>query len=140
MPDLEVPSFVAEYFAEDVQESDTRPMPIDAGANLVLDVTQGAAPSARVWWDGSIALTSATLNAGAEITGATGRLHTRGHFDGRQLAGVEGQIALASATSWRRAWPGKVRRRCCWIWTRKAIAPWAWPSPRTRSSEPSWIA
>jgi hypothetical protein len=76
-----------------------KPSPsFDAGANLVLDVTQGAAPSARVWWDGSIALTSATLNAGAEITGATGRLHTRGHFDGRQLAGVEGQIALASAT------------------------------------------
>ncbi len=70
----------------------------DVGANLILDVTQGPSPSAKVWWDGGVGFADASLRAGTDVTAATGRFHTSGHFDGRQLARAEGQLALASAT------------------------------------------
>jgi hypothetical protein len=70
--------------------------PVDVATALTLKA-DGAAGPVRVWWDGGLALTDATLHAGVDVTGANGQFFCQGHHDGHQLRGMTGDLSLKSA-------------------------------------------
>jgi hypothetical protein len=71
--------------------------PMLVSTTLTIDAAPGTGAPAKVWWDGGVTLTKASLNAGLEVADANGRFCCRGHHDGKQLRGVFGDLLLQNA-------------------------------------------
>jgi hypothetical protein len=68
--------------------------PLTMAAALTIEAPGGAGAPVKVWWEGGVALTNASLHAGVEVTGASGEFHCRGHHDGRHVRGIFGDLVL----------------------------------------------
>jgi hypothetical protein len=71
--------------------------PVEAATTLTLDAP-GDSDRVRAWWDGSIWLTDASLQAGVELTKVTGQAACRGYYNGRAVEGLAGGLFLDQAT------------------------------------------
>ena len=65
---------------------------------MVLDQPPEAGLRPTVYWDGSLRLANATLQAGVECTGLTGQVSCQGLYNGEQLDSVMGNVFLDEAT------------------------------------------
>lgn len=73
--------------------------PLSLRALLIID--QASEPGSRpvVYWDGGVALSAASLRAGADLTGVSGQVWCRGRHNGERLEGVSGNVLLERATA-----------------------------------------
>jgi hypothetical protein len=72
--------------------------PFNLNTALVVDQHDPGRPPV-VWWDGSVGLRNATMQAGVEVKDLTGAASCRGLFDGQQLRGVVGKLYFTQATA-----------------------------------------
>jgi hypothetical protein len=68
--------------------------PLTMAAALTIDAPAGPGAPFKVWWDGGVNLTDASLRTGVEVKGANGEFHCRGHHDGKRVRGVFGDLLL----------------------------------------------
>jgi hypothetical protein len=71
--------------------------PVEAVTSLTLDATADS-DLVRAWWDGSVWLTDAALDAGVQLRQVTGQAACRGYYNGRTVEGVAGGLFLDQAT------------------------------------------
>jgi hypothetical protein len=61
-------------------------------------VTSPSSLTPKVWWEGGVHFDHAVFRAGVEVGDAAGVFFCRGHFDGRRLRGVWGDVWLDRAS------------------------------------------
>lgn len=69
---------------------------LDLGLDLRLE-TIGLGSAPKVWWDAKVGFADCVLRTGVDLQGVNGQFFTKGHFDGRTLCGLTGQLALREA-------------------------------------------
>ncbi|MGL4555235.1 MAG: AsmA-like C-terminal region-containing protein [Gemmataceae bacterium] len=69
---------------------------VDLSIDLRLE-TAGAGAAPKVWWDGGVGLANCSLRTGVDLEGVHGQFFTKGHYDGRSLCGMNGQLSIREA-------------------------------------------
>jgi hypothetical protein len=70
---------------------------VEAATSLTLDAPPES-DRVRAWWDGSVWLTNAGLQAGVAMSNVSGQASCRGYYDGRAVEGLAGGMFLEQAT------------------------------------------
>jgi hypothetical protein len=71
--------------------------PLEAATSLTLDALPDS-NNVRVWWDGSVWLRDAALEAGVQFANVTGQASCHGHYNGQAIEGLVGGVFLEQAT------------------------------------------
>ena len=98
VPDADLKRSLPPVLRDALETSRLRQPVVLSARQLVLDQPPEAGLRPTVYWDGTLELDHASLQAGVECSGLTGKVSCQGLYNGQQLDSVAGNVFLQEAT------------------------------------------